>query len=180
MIDTSQTAALADPTFRDHVAKADAARDSRHWQGAADAYGEALRLFPFEPTYWTQLAHVVKEQSNFPLAEIFYRTALAYGTEPFDVLPHLRFVMARQGVTETQFPIGIHCKAAAALQVPGSPDVMAFARLMWGALWVDEPDRLMLLRTCLTCDELVAAMARDPRFERANRVWLELVQEDEL
>jgi hypothetical protein len=37
-----------------------------------------------------------------------------------------------------------------------------------------------MLRSCASLDEMVAAMIRDPRFEKSNRQWLELVREDEL
>lgn len=180
LIDSSQAAALADPLFRDLIIRADAARDNRDWKRAADNYGEALRLFPFERSYWTQLGHAVKEQGVFADAEVYYRTALAYGAPELDVLPHARFVLAQQCVSEDRFPFRIQDGNAAARQVPGGPDVTAYSRLLWGALSVDVPDTLALLRISSTCDDLVAAMVRDPRFERANRVWLELVREDEL
>jgi len=45
---------------------------------------------------------------------------------------------------------------------------------------MDDDDIARFLRGCATLDELMAAMIRDPRFERANRPWLELVREEEL
>jgi hypothetical protein len=45
---------------------------------------------------------------------------------------------------------------------------------------MDDLDIVRFLRNCVTLDALMAAMIRDPRFERANRPWLELVREEEL
>lgn len=45
---------------------------------------------------------------------------------------------------------------------------------------MDDDDIIRFLRSCATLDDLMAAMIRDPRFERVNRSWLELVQEEEL
>jgi len=45
---------------------------------------------------------------------------------------------------------------------------------------MDDLDIVRFLRGCATLDEMIAAMIRDPRFERANRPWLELVSEEEL
>jgi hypothetical protein len=180
LLETAHDAALSDTTFRDLVARGDGLRDQRNWIEAAEAYGSALKLYPYERTYWTQFGHMVKEQECFGLAEIAYRTAAAFGAERGDVLPHLRFVMERQGASESNFPIRFHEPLVLHRQVPGNPDLLALARLLWGALDVSEADQLCLLRTSASLDEMVATMIADPRFEKSNRVWLELLDEGEL
>jgi tetratricopeptide (TPR) repeat protein len=180
LIESSQAAALADPRFRDHIERGDRARDVRNWAEAEAAYAAALHLFPYERSYWTQLGHMAKEQEHFVAAEIYYRTACALGVPPQDVEVHLRFVLARQDIAEHRYPIRYFKAAPQSQQVPGRPDVLACARLMWGALGMDDADIVNLLRRCSTLDELAATMIRDPRFEKANREWLELVQKAEL
>jgi tetratricopeptide (TPR) repeat protein len=180
LLESSQRAALGDARFREHVERGDRARDLRNWFEAEAAYAAALDLYPYERSYWTQLGHMAKEQESFVRAENAYRTACALGAAPQDVDPHLRFVMARQGLEEHRYPI-LHYKAGPQRgHVPGRPDVLACARLLWGALGMDDDDIARFLRGCATLDELMAAMIRDPRFERANRPWLELVREEEL
>jgi tetratricopeptide (TPR) repeat protein len=180
LLESSQRAALGDARFREHVERGDRARDLRNWFEAEAAYAAALDLYPYERSYWTQLGHMAKEQESFVRAENAYRTACALGAAPQDVDPHLRFVMARQGLEEHRYPI-LHYKAGPQRRhVPGRPDVLACARLLWGALGMDDDDIARFLRGCASLDELVAAMIRDPRFERANRPWLELVREEEL
>ena len=180
LLESSQRTALDDTRFREHVERGDRARDLRNWLEAEAAYAAALDLYPYERSYWTQLGHMAKEQENFVRAEMAYRTACALGALPLDVDPHLRFVMARQGIDEHRNPIRHHKAGPQRDQVPGRPDVLACARLMWGALGMDDLDVVRFLRSCATLDELIAAMIRDPRFERANRLWLELVREEEL
>jgi len=180
LLESAHAAALADPAFCELTAQADGLRDTQQWQNAAEAYSRALRLYPHERSYWTQLGHMLKEQEQFAPAEIAYRTSAAFGCEPQDVRPHLRFVMERQGVSEQQFPIRFFQAAPSFRQAPGRPDVLAFGRLLWGVHDIDDTEQLGMLRSCASLDELVAAMIRDPRFEKCNRQWLELVREDEL
>jgi len=179
LLETSQGAALADPRFREHIDRGDRARDLRNWAEAEASYASALDLYPYERSYWTQRGHMAKEQERFVAAEIAYRTACALGAPPQDVDGHLRFVLARQGLEEHRYPIRHHDAGPQPRQVPGRPDVLSAARLLWGALGMDDDDLVGFLRRCATLDELVAAMIRDPRFERANRPWLELAREDE-
>lgn len=180
LLETSQNAALADSRFREHIERGDQARDLGDWVVAEAAYAAALDLYPYEHSYWTQLGHMAKEQERFVAAEIAYRTACALGALPQDVDAHLRYVLARQGLEEYRYPIRHREAGLQPRQVPGRPDVLAFARLLWGAHGMDDDDLARFLRQSATLDELAAAMIVDPRFERANRVWLELVEEDEL
>lgn len=180
LLQSSQKVALHDARFREHVERGDRARDLRNWLEAEAAYAAALDLYPYERSYWTQLGHMAKEQERFVSAEIAYRTACALGAAPTDVDPHLRFVMVRQGLEKHRHPILHHKTVSQRNQVPGRPDVLACARLLWSALGMDDDDIIRFLRSCATLDDLMAAMIRDPRFERVNRSWLELVQEEEL
>lgn len=180
LLDSAQAAALADPAFCALIAEGDALRDAGDWKPAADAYGAALKLYPYEASYWTQLAHMLKEQGYFALAEIAYRTAAAFGAPPQDVRPHFAFVMERQGTDPGRWPLRLREPAALHRQAPGRPDLLALARLFWDAQDVADDEQLALLRSCGTLDELAAAMIADGRFEKANRVWLELLREDEL
>lgn len=180
MVESSQKAALSDREFQARVQRGDSMRDQGRWAEAAVAYAAALDEFPYERTYWIQLGHMAKEQGNYCGAEIAYRTACALGAPVHDVVDHLRFVLARQGIDEARYPIRLYRNAETCRQVPAKPDILCFARLLWGVRGMDEADLLTFLRDHDTCDELVAAMIRDPRFERTNREWLELVREDEL
>ena len=180
LLDSAQTAALADPAFCALVAKGDALRDAGDWKPAAHAYSQALALYPYQASYWTQLGHMLKEQDFFGLGEIAYRTAAAFGAPAEDVSPHLLFVMERQGADSGRWPMRLRERGALHRQPPGRPDLLGLARLFWGALDVDGEEQLALLRRCGTLDELAAAMIADPRFEKTNRVWLELLREDEL
>lgn len=180
LMESAQTAALADPAFCALVARGDTLRDAGDWKPAADAYGEALKLYPYEASYWTQLGHMLKEQGYFALAEIAYRTAAAFGAPAQDVRPHLLFVMERQGADPGRWPMRQREGGALHRQVPGRPDLLGLARLLWGALDVADDEQLALLRSCATLDDLAAAMIADPRFEKANRVWLELLRDGEL
>ncbi|WP_421852531.1 hypothetical protein [Novosphingobium sp.] len=180
LVASSQAAALGDSRFAAQIATADSLRDQQRWAEAEAAYAAALRLYPWERSYWVQRGHMAKEQNAFDRAEIAYRTACAFGAQPSDVIEHLRFVMARSGCDEGQAPIRFHTEGSGALQVPGEPDVAVFGRLLWQVGGIADHHTLDLLRRCGSCDELVVAMVQDTRFERANRIWLELVGEHEL
>ncbi|OYY77118.1 MAG: hypothetical protein B7Y43_11535 [Sphingomonas sp. 28-62-20] len=180
LIESSQRAALSDDRFMTHVRSADKMRDEGNWVAAEAGYAAALSLYPYERSYWVQLAHMAKEQENFMRAEIAYRTACALGARPQDVVEHLQFVMARQNADEGRFPIRFYRPGPAAQQPPAQPDVALLAKLAWLVGGMDDQDMVKLLRTNATCDALLAMMIGDPRFERANRDWIELVREGEL
>lgn len=180
LIESSQRAALSDPHFLSHVRDGDALRDQQRWAEAAAAFESALRLHPWERSYWVQLGHMAKEQNDFEKAEIAYRTACALGAPAHDVVEHLRFVLQRQGADEYRWPIRFYRNTDTPAEVPGQPDVAVFGRLLWGVGGMSNADMLALLRDCATLDALVVAMCADSRFERANRPWLELVEEHEV
>jgi len=180
MIESGQGAAAGDSQFKAHASNGDRLRDQKQWAAAEAEYAAALALHPFERGYWVQHGHMAKEQEHFARAEISYRTACAFGAPAHDVLEHLRFVMGRQNAEEGRFPIRFYQPGPAAQRVPGKPDVTLLARLAWQVGAMDDQDMLTLLRSNANCDELFAQMIDDPRFERSNRVWLELVREDEL
>lgn len=180
LVETSQRVALADSRFLSRVREGDAFRDQHLWDQAAAAYESALRLYPWERSYWVQLGHMTKEQKDFAKAEIAYRTACALGAPAHDVVEHLRFVMQRQGTAEHRWPIRFYRNADGHGDVPACPDVDVFGRLLWGVGGMSDLDMLQLLRACASLDDLVVAMCADSRFERANRSWLELVEEHEL
>lgn len=167
MIESSQRAALADDRFRIHVQQGDWARDSKDWATAEEEYAAALALYPYQRTYWTQHGHVTKEQGKFARAEISYRTAAALGVPKDEVEEFIHFVAARQPGGNTAHSVHAFRPGPAGGQPPGQPDVIAFAQLLWLTVELGEPEQLDLLRAYATCDELVAAMIRDPRFEAA-------------
>lgn len=180
LILSSQQAALTDSRFLAYVAQGDSLRDQQRWQEAEAAYAAALSIHPWERTYWVQRGHMAKEQQNFAGAEVAYRTACALGAAPPLFMEHLRFVMAQQHADLGVWPIHPYRAGPAARQAPAQPDVDILARLLWRVGGLSQEDMLRLLRTSSSCDELVATMCADPRFERANRDWLELVEEGEL
>lgn len=179
-IESSQHAAMADNDFKAFVLRGDEFRDQGRWQEAEAGYADALRLFPYERSYWIQHGHMAKEQGKHDRAELSYRTACALGARPSDVLPHFNHVMVRQNVDHGKFPMHFYRDGSTANQVPAQPDIMLFARLFWGVRGMADEDMLSYLRRYNRCDALASAMCCDPRFERANRVWLEVVQENEL
>lgn len=179
-VEVAHAAAREDPAFMGHVLAADSYRDGGQWQPAEKGYAAALTLHPYQGGYWVQHGHMLKEQELFLEAEISYRTAAAYGAPGHDVLEHFRFVMARQAIEEWRYPVRFYRTGTAASQVPGAPDIDALARLVWHVGGVVAADTADLLRRCASCDELLAAMIADARFERANRDWLSVVRNGEL
>jgi len=167
--------------FWTRVRKADADRDAHRWHEAEIGYEAALALEPHWGGYWVQHGHMLKEQGRNAEAETSYRTACAIGGAPEDVLDHLRFVLQQQGVDEGSFPIRFRKDAATgADQLPTRPTITALARLVWHVGALEAEELLGLMRNCATLDQVLARMIADPRFERANWNWLELVQEGEL
>lgn len=180
IVETSGKAAVKDIAFRELIAVGDRFRDDKAWRDAENAYRDALELYPYQPSYWVQVGHMQKEQERFVDAEVSYRTACAFGVAPEQVLAHLRFVLAREGISEKAFPIRFQREAASAKQVPGRPDVQCLARLLWHVDDLGPHEMADLLRGSETCDELFATMVKNPRFERANVSWLSVYKEGDL
>lgn len=169
MIETSQHRALQDQRFRALVMEGDWHRDARDWEKAERRYAAGLALYPYQRSYWVQHGHVCKENGLFERAEISYRTACAFGEPVQDVEDHLVFVMEQQGLDLYAYPAGFYRKGDAARQTPGRMDLDLFARALWRCGAVADGETVGLLRRHATCDDLLAAMVRDPRFVEARR-----------
>jgi len=155
--------ALADERFRVHVQQGDWARDSHDWAKAAAEYGKALRLHPYERTYWAQLGHVLREQGNDTAAEICYRSACALGQPALDLHPFLTFVQARAYPDEPALPLRSLDRGATHGQPPSYPDLCILIRAIWGASGIATDEAGKLLRTHATLDDLLDALLSDPR-----------------
>jgi hypothetical protein len=180
LIRSTQKAALSDSRFVELVRSADSFRDLKNWNAAQAAYAQALYHYPYQSSYWTQHGHMAKEQNDFVRAEISYRSACALGAKPEDVVEHLRFVVMRQDIDPGRYPPFFYKSGHAASQPPAEADVILFAKLVWRVGGMDNNDMVTLLRASASCDDLLATMVADARFERANRDWLELVVDGEL
>lgn len=142
-------------------------RSADDWKAAEQAYASALRLIPYERSHWVVHGHTIKEQGDLRGAEISYRTACAHGEPANDVGVHLRFVLEQQGIDPEVFPVRAFRSGPLAEQLPGKPDVLILARILWRRADVAPDDMLHLLRTFDTLDALAAAMVADPRFDSA-------------
>lgn len=172
MMESSQRAALADDRFRIHVQQGDWARDSKNWAAAEQEYAAALKLYPYQRTYWTQHGHVTKEQGKFTQAEISYRTAAALGVPEDEVEEFVLDVAGRQHEKDIPRPVRGFRPGPVRHHPPGMPDLESFARLLWPAAELEEREQLDLLRNCGTCDELLAALIDDRRFATAHEAGL--------
>jgi ABC-type polysaccharide/polyol phosphate transport system ATPase subunit len=168
-IDSTQRAALTDERFRALVQQGDWARDQREWSRAGEEYKNALAMYPFQRSYWTQLGHMEKEMGEFAKAEIAYRTAVALGEPLADVEQHAQFVIERQGDLDTAPPIRLPVPGAAANQPPSRPDFDVLTWLMCNK--ADHTDSAVLhqLRHNETLDALGVDMVTDPAFVPLRR-----------
>lgn len=181
LIDQTRAYARYDHQFQTHARDGDRLRDQGDWQGAERAYAAALGRLPYHAGYWIQMGHMLKEQGQFPEAEAAYRSGAALGVTEQDVTEHFLFVLDRQSISPNVFPLKFLKRGSpTAQQPPSHPDVELFARLLWQVGGVGAADIAGLLRRNATCDELLADMISDSRFERANRVWLSVVNAGEL
>lgn len=179
LIENTHTIAVRDDGFRVVVQEADWQRDEGHWARAEQSYARALELFPYQRSYWAQLAHCAKEAGDFARAEAAYRTACALGEPVADVREHLNFVMGKLGTSEKAHPVSGYHSATAKNQPPGWPDVTCFARAAWHEDALEDEEILDLLRAHGSCDELLAAMIADPRFANAQHAWIAAQREGE-
>lgn len=81
------------PSATPFIKAGDAARDAQNWLGAAESYGEALKLKPERADIWVQLGHARKEAGDLVGAEQAYRQALKLEPRVYDThvqMGHLR------------------------------------------------------------------------------------------
>lgn len=168
LIEATHTVAVNDEAFRVAVQQADWHRDERRWKDAEAAYASALELYPYQRSYWVQKGHCAKEAGADLRAEIAYRSAIALGEPEMDVREHLAFVMDRQGKRYDAGHMRSYQKMSAPKQPPAMPDIALLARAAWGIADVPAQDAAMLLQTCESCDQLLAAMIEDDRFDTAR------------
>lgn len=173
LIESTHTIAVRDDAFRVLVQEADWQRDAGEWGKAEATYAQALQRYPYQRSYWVQLAHCAKEAGNFVRAESAYRTACSLGEPVADVREHMIFVMQQQGVSEQDYPVAAYKVGAAQDQPPGLPDIEIFARAAWQCESLSDDEILNLLRANASCDLLLASMIEDSRFENALQGWIE-------
>lgn len=167
MIDSSQRAALTDERFRALVQQGDWARDERDWNRAAEHFGEALSLYPYQRSYWTQLGHAEKERGDYAKAEIAYRTSVALGEPLLDVEEHAQFVISRQGDYGTAKAMRVPQSGGTDRQPPSKPDFDALNWLLHADVPKSAAEVLIWLREHGTLDGLAAAMVSNPAFSHA-------------
>ncbi len=172
LIETAQMSAARDDNFRLLVQEADWRRDEEKWDEAQEAYAKALALFPYQRSYWGQLAHCAREAGLLARAETAYRTACSLGEPIAEIEPFITFTLEAQGLALADHPIRPYRAGPAQEEPPGSPDVALFAQMAWNRESLSDDDILALLRAAPTCDDLLAAMIADERFERAQHAWL--------
>ena len=156
-------AALADEQFMFHVRRGDWAMEKSAWSEAEDEYSAALKLHPYERTYWSQHGHAVRAQGKYTLAEISYRNSCALGYPLPEISPFIKDAMAHQSVTELEYPIRSYNKGFLSTQPPVSNDVLIFAKAFWGQLDVTDLDLLDLIRNSPTLDSLAERMLVDEK-----------------
>ena len=158
MIESSQHAALSDERFRALAQQGDWARDQKQWQRAAEYYGEALALYPYQRSYWVQLGHMRKEQGHLPEGEVAYRTAIALGEPLADVREHLDFVVTQQAGDYYFSALNLQDDGHTAKQPPSKPDFELFKWLFGGSTDFDTEECMASLRVNQTLDSMAAAL----------------------
>jgi ABC-type polysaccharide/polyol phosphate transport system ATPase subunit len=164
MIDSTQRAALTDERFRAHVQQGDWARDEKDWSKAGSQFAQALALYPYQRSYWTQLGHLEKEQGEFAKAEISYRTAVGLGEPLADVEEHANFVIAQQDAPDSAPSVRLPLSEGTASQPPTRPDFDILNWLFHSDGSHTAPAILQWLRQHETLDNLGAAMVADATF----------------
>jgi len=167
--------AIADERFRDFIAQADAARDSGDWAVAEREYANALRLFPLHWGYCIQYAHAVKEQGLLPLAEAWYRSAVALGAPADMVDQHLAFVARANGVTFARR--GMPDLALPPMLAPPTVhDIRLLGELARVPGLAGQDLVLDILRDLPDNRSALLRMLGMPAFARANRLFLDLLR----
>ena len=168
MIESTQHAALTDERFRALVQQGDWARDEAKWDEATEYYEEALALYPYQRSYWTQLGHSSKEQGDFIKAEVAYRTAIALGEPMSDVVGHFDFVVAQQGDDRDTLPLNLPDGGKASDQPPSRADLEVLAWLFRGQTSTASDEFRSWLRGYETLDSIAAVLTLDHGFRPAH------------
>jgi tetratricopeptide (TPR) repeat protein len=168
-------AAAADPEFQELVRQADAARDARDFALGEYLYRRCLELYPLHHGYLTQYGHCLKEQGKTENAEAVYRSALALGGPPDDLLRHIAAV-APAGAPA---PLGAPATAAEdPLDLaPTRDDLRLLLALLLHRGPASPAEEASLLRRCPTRRDLALALIREDAFARANRDLMVLLAE---
>lgn len=164
-----------DNRFCDHVARADAARDTADWATAERNYGEALRLFPLHWGYCVQHAHAIKEQGNYPGAEAWYRSAVALGAPADMVDEHLAYVARLNGAVFVRRGMP-DLSVMPLLAPPTLHDIQLFGWLARVPGLAGEDLALPLLRSARDNRAVLIRLIAKPEFARSNRVFLEILR----
>ncbi|MGA0602285.1 hypothetical protein ACO2Q3_16375 [Caulobacter sp. KR2-114] len=168
-------ASAQDAEFAAIAADADAARDRGDFTAAEGLFARALALYPLHHGCQVQHGHMQKDTGRLAGAEIAYRSALALGAPPADVLRHLAFVCERQDVAMGE-PARLRGAARPIDEAPAAFDVDALAYLFWHDVGLGEGDMLDILRHAPTCEAAAVRLARDPRFMRRNGALLRMMR----
>lgn len=165
-------ASVLDNQFQELVRRADRSRDLGEWAlGEAD-YWSALSLYPLHYGYMAQYAHTLKEQGRFSEAEIYYRSALALGGPPDDLIEHIQFVASKDGydapIEDARHgPVGIGMDA-----MPTHLDIRNILFLCFGECSHCHPDILPTMRACSTVKEVFTRIVNASRFATVNQQLL--------
>lgn len=166
--------AHADSRFRDHVERADAARDNGDWPLAESEYGSALRLYPLHWGYAIQFAHAAKEQALFARAEAWYRSAVALGAPPDMVDEHLGFVARLNGADFVRD--GMPDLAVPPLRAPPTvADIRLIAELLGIRGPGEDAEQVEMLRRMPTCRDVLVALIGHHETLRGSRSFLEIL-----
>lgn len=173
LIDTTNTTALHDEKFFNLVLEGHLRGEEKKWDEAKAGYASALELYPFQGSYWTQWAHMVKDGGDPELAEMGYRTACAFGESTSEVGEFLDFVLKRQKRFPAEHPLVGLTSGPANEQPSTIPDLTLFAIAAWGQEEVKREELISLMREHPHCDGLFAAVIEDERFAKFHADWLE-------
>jgi len=161
--------------FCDHVTRADAARDAADWTTAEAQYGEALRLYPLHWGFCVQRAHAIKEQGNYPGAEVWYRSAVALGAPADMVDQHLAYVARLNGAEFVRS--GMPNLAVVPLLAPPTlHDIGLLGRLVRVPGLASDDLALPLLRDARDNRAVLIRLIAMPEFARSNRAFLEILR----